>query len=95
MLNKMFKGVLDVIAPVVELIVTQAVKLAFEEFYKNNPDDAELTVVSLYPVIDTKLEPLAEKTDTKLDDAGVRGLKQGIEAFAGGHGIELPNLDND
>ena len=95
MFKSIVKGVYDVIAPIIEMIVAQAVKLIFEEFYKINPEDAELTAVSLYPVIDTKLEPLAEKTETKLDDAGVVGMMRGMEEFADSKGIDLPNLDDD
>ena len=89
------KGLSDVIAPIIEMVVTQSVNLLMQEFWDRNPDDAKLTAITLYPVVDTKLENLVEKTETKLDDAGVIGIKKGLEQFAGGHGIELPNLDDD
>jgi hypothetical protein len=94
-LSKVKKGLLDLIAPIIELAVRQAVLLLLNEFAKRNPEDARLTAFELYPIADTKLEPIAEKTATKLDDAGVHGMMRGMEDYAKNNNFTLPNLDDD
>ena len=94
-MDKRVINAMDVVAPIIELVVSQAVKLVLDEFNKNSPQDARLTVVSLYPLVDVKLEPIVEKTDTEVDDALVHGIMAGIEMFANSNKIDLPNLDED
>lgn len=94
-LKTLSRGVLEIIAPLIKMIVAEVIKSLLVEFNKVNPQDTLLVCTSLYPIIDTKLEPLVEKTDTELDDAAVKGMMKGMEEFAEEVGIVLPNLDDD
>jgi len=85
----------DVIAPLIKIIVEQASYMLLIEFKEKSEEDAHLTAVELYPVLDVKLEKLAAKTETPIDDAIVEGLMDGIETFASEEGLDLPNLDDD
>lgn len=85
----------DIISPLVKIIVEQATYLLLKEMAGNNLQDAKLTAIELYPVIDVKLEKLVKKTDTAIDDAVVEGVMKGIETFAKEVDLQLPNIDED
>ena len=85
----------DALDPVVELIAREAARVAFNEFIEANPENGKLTLATLYPVVDVKLEKVVKGTKTTLDDAFVKGFKEGMESVAETHGIILSNLDDD
>lgn len=94
MLN--FKEVIsDALDPIVELVAREAAKVAFNEFIDADSENGTLTLASLYPIVDVKLEKVVEKTKTTLDDAFVKGFKEGMESVAEDYGIVLSNLDDD
>jgi hypothetical protein len=68
---------------------------SLEHFYEKNPKACALLVTSFYPFVDTVVEDLAAKTNTKYDDDAVATIKKEIEDFAASKNIALSNLDAD
>lgn len=66
-----------------------------EDYYAKKPKACAALVSSAYVWVDTVVEDLAQKTETKYDDDAVAEVKKELEAFAADKGFELTNLDND
>jgi hypothetical protein len=68
-------------------------EILLDPLKEQDPETHKLLLVSGYPVVDTKIENLAMRTKTELDDLGVEMVKESLEVSAANAGIELPNLD--
>jgi len=66
---------------------------ALEKFYITHPQTCISMVSSLYIWVDTAVEDLAAKSNTKIDDNAVDEAKEELEEFANRHGFQLTNLD--
>lgn len=88
-------SIIEMFAPIIELAVKQGVGIALVKFKEKSEEAAKLAVVELYPPVDILIENLVVKTETKIDDATVAGLKKALEEYAAVNGFELQNLDED
>ena len=86
---------LDSLAPVIGKVLAEVIKILFNKLIQSQPAHGKVALVSLYPVVDVELEPLAGSTATKLDDALIKGVMAGLEAAAKDNHVPLTNLDND
>lgn len=57
--------------------------------------NAKADIASLYPQLDTRIETLAEKTPTPVDNSAVKVLKEACEELAAANGFTLSNVDGD
>lgn len=85
----------ELLAPIVRFVVDQVIKVLMIGLRKEDESLAEVVAVALYPIADVELEDAFEKTDTKVDDAIIDGVKSGLEKVAAEWQLELPNLDDD
>lgn len=88
-------SIIEIFAPIIKLAVKQGVGIALVKFKEKSEEAAKLAVVELYPLVDTLLEDLVAKTETKVDDATVDGIMEALEEYAALNGFELQNLDED
>jgi hypothetical protein len=65
----------------------------FDAYAIKHPEAHKTLMVSLYPIIDVRLENLTTESKTKFDNPFSTALKLAIETSAAANGIELPNLD--
>lgn len=89
------KIVLDVAANTTISKGGELLEQSLIKFNQTHPVMCKQLVASLYIFVDTSLEDLADKTDTKYDDNGVDEVKKELEEFAAANGFELTNLDAD
>jgi len=87
--------ILDGLAPIIKALIREVLYTVLKTFIENDPENAKLTIHSLYPVIDVKLQKFVENTANKIDDAVVDGVLESIEKIAKEFDFELPNLDED
>ena len=88
-------NILELLAPVVELVIYNVLKNLLGTFVVSQPLHAKVVLASLYPSVDAELEPLVDATPTKLDNAAVSAIKRAIEEVAADNGITLSNVDGD
>lgn len=94
-MKKLQNDIIDGLAPIIKALLREVLSSVLEEFIKKDPMNAKLLLVSTYPAIDVKLQPLTEKTDTQLDNAAVSGVMEAFEKVAKDNNFSLPNLDDD
>ena len=66
-----------------------------QKWIDTSGDQAKADIASIYPQIDTRVEALAAKTDTKVDDNAVKAVKEACEELAAANGFTLSNVDAD
>lgn len=88
-------GLIELLAPMVEMIVHNVLKSVLSAFVEKQPTHARVVLATMYPGVDAELEPLVEGTPTKLDDAVITAVKKAIEDVATAYAIPLSNVDAD
>lgn len=66
---------------------------ALTKFYDKSPAGCKAMVNGLYGFVDTVVEDMAIKTETKYDDDEVAEVKKDLEFFAKEKGFAIANLD--
>ncbi len=66
-----------------------------QQYIDASGDNAKADIASAYPQIDTRVEALAAKTATPIDDETVKKVKAAIEELAATNGFALSNVDAD
>jgi len=88
--------ILESLLPLLKPFFRDAIKeFLLERLYEKDPNIHKVVLTSLYGPVDVVAETEAAKTETKYDDFAVACVKEALEASAGAHNVELPNLDED
>ena len=87
--------ILNALAPIVELLVKEALKLGLKELFAKDFHNGAVVVASLYPVMDVPVENAVEKTETDIDDAAVDGIKAALEWASEEYDVPISNVDDD
>ena len=74
----------------ITIVGTQKLTELFDQLHKNDTDAHKTVVLALYPILKGQLEPLTDKSKTKIDDAITDAFVNAVEATAEKFGIELP-----
>ena len=91
----MNKKILELLAPLIGLALTQVLKPLLIGMIDRNPVHGPVVLASMYPIIDVELEAQVAKTETVLDDSAVAAVKKVFEDVAREKGVPLSNLDED
>lgn len=95
MKDKLLKGLSDLLAPIVKILVKEVLDFAWGKVNEQDPIALKTALVAIYGPTDVYLEDMVEKTETEIDDSIVQALMESAEDAAELYEFELPQLDDD